>query len=301
MIRSKGENLRSIYVLLFLNIAFFILEYEDPAKFAALFSFDRAHVFHGELWRLFTYQFSQAGQGWFHIAKPVILFLNLFLLYLLGSTMEEEWGTKHFGALFAVSTLTTAAVGAWLGVPLLGSYFINFTLLFTYATAFPDQVFYLLNTVPVRVRWIAWIAVSLLALGVFAGATVNLAPLAGVAAAYGYWLLNRAPELPPAKVPGERISGGDASAMRNAARYAAMKKALAASSTPDVDRLIAQSEREVVRGVNVCLAVDYKPEHTDGYCIRCDGFNECAARFLRLNRPSAAPPPDVPAVPEPTA
>jgi len=299
MIRSKGENLRSIYILLFLNIAFFFLEYQDAAKYASLFSFDRAHVLHGEAWRIFTYQFSQAGQGWLHLAKPLMLFFNLFLLFLLGSTLEEEWGTRHFAMLFAISTLTTAGVGAWLGVPLLGSYFINFTLLFVYATAFPDQVFYLLNTVPVHLRWIAWIAVALLSLGVFAGATVNLAPLAGVAAAYGYWLLYRAPEPPPAKASPDRSHGWDASAMRNATRYAGIKKAIANGSTPDVDRLLAQSDRDTVRGVNVCPPADYKPESIDGYCIRCEGFNECAARFLRLNRPKPQQP-DVPAVPEPT-
>jgi len=290
MVRSKGENLRSIYILLFLNIAFFLLEYQDAQKFASLFSFDRDAVMHGELWRLFTYQFSQAGQGWLHVAKPLMLFLNLFLLYLLGSTVEEEWGTRHFATLFAISTLATAGVGAWLGTPLIGSYFINFSLLFVYASAFPDQVFYLMNAVPIHVRWIAWVAVGLLAIGVFAGAMANLAPLAGVVASYAYFLINRGAE-PEAAA---KVSGGDA-AIRNAARYVGMKKALAASSATDVDRLIAQSEREVVRGVNICPPADYKPDHTDGYCIRCEGFAECSLRFLKENRPPAEVPAGEPA------
>ena len=287
MVRSKGENLRSIYVLLFLNIAFFFLEYQDAQKFASVFSFDRNAVMHGELWRLFTYQFSQAGQGWLHVAKPLMLFLNLFLLYLLGSTVEEEWGTRHFATLFAISTLATAGVGAWLGTPLLGSYFINFTLLFVYASAFPEQVFYLLNRVPIHVRWIAWIAVGMLGVGVFAGAMANLAPLAGVVVSYGYFLLNRAPE---PEVAAAKVSSGDAMAIRNAARYVGMKKAIAAGSATDVDRLTAQAEREVVRGVNICPPADYKPDHTDGYCIRCEGFAECSARFLTQHRPAAEVP-----------
>ena len=38
---------------------------------------------------------------------------------------------------------------------------------------------------------------------------------------------------------------------------------------------------------------DYKPDHNDGYCIRCEGFAECTARHLRINRPTViaqAPP-----------
>jgi hypothetical protein len=50
--------------------------------------------------------------------------------------------------------------------------------------------------------------------------------------------------------------------------------------------------------VNICPPADYKPENNDGYCIRCDGFSECSARFLMMKRPAAAPPEGV--VPEGT-
>ena len=49
----------------------------------------------------------------------------------------------------------------------------------------------------------------------------------------------------------------------------------------------------VIAGVNICEPVDYKPEHSDRYCIRCEGFAECTARHLRINRPAVvaqAPP-----------
>ena len=91
MFRRKGENLHAIYVLLFLNIAFFLLEHQDAKRFAALFSFTRAGIIRGELWRLFTYQFTQAGQGWFFFPRPLVLFFNLLLLYLMGNALEEEW------------------------------------------------------------------------------------------------------------------------------------------------------------------------------------------------------------------
>ena len=40
MFRSRGENLRSTYVLIFLNVAFFMLQYQDAGKFARLFGFE---------------------------------------------------------------------------------------------------------------------------------------------------------------------------------------------------------------------------------------------------------------------
>ena len=40
MFRSRGENLHSVYILCFLNIAFFFMQFEDVQKYQRLFSFD---------------------------------------------------------------------------------------------------------------------------------------------------------------------------------------------------------------------------------------------------------------------
>lgn len=298
MFRSRGENLRSVFILLFLNVAFFLLEHQDPEKYARLFAFHWDSVRSGEVWRLFTWQFTQAGDGWM---EALALFVTLLLLYMMGAALEEEWGTFHFVTMFSISTLVSAGAAAWIGIPLLGTYFVYFTLLFIYASAFPQQTFYLFGAIPVPVRLLALFSLSVLLYGVFAGGGANMAALAGATAAYVYYLSQRIRvrfitpgEDPSVEVPQVRI---DTTAIHNAARYAAMKQALAHQSAADVERLEAQCEREIVAGVNICPPADYKPDHTDGYCIRCEGFAECSARYLKANRPApqvAAPPLAVP-------
>lgn len=294
MVRTRGENLRSVYILLFLNVAFYFLEHQDARRYETLFAFDRAAVFAGEIWRLFTWQFTQGGQGWFAFPKPVVLFFTLLLLYIMGSAIEEAWGTFRFLALFVLSTLASAGAAAFLGIPLLGSYFVNFTLLFIYAAIFPAQTFYLFGAMPVRIRWIAWIAAVVLVAGVFAGGAANTAALVGAIVAYAYFVATRIPLLPPVQTaPVEKAreeSAIDANAIRNAARFVAVRRALAARSAADIDRLSTQFERDIVRGVNICPPADYKPEGLDGYCIRCEGFSECAVRYLLVNRPAAEAP-----------
>ena len=287
MLRSRGENLRSIYILLFLNIAFFMLQHQDGQKFAQMFAFDGAAIGHGEIWRLFTYQFIQAGKvGLLSIPPVVTLFLNLVLLTLMGTAVEEEWGTFHFVMLYLISTLTTAGVAAYFAIPLLGSFFINFTLLFVYAAMNRDQTFYLSLLIPIRVTFLAWLALAALLIGVFFGSRANVAALLGAAAGFVYYLTQRAPGVPAPKDLSETEE--DRAIMmstRNLARVSAVKKALSTAADADIERLIAASEREIVRGVNICPPVDYKPEHPDRYCIRCEGFAECTARHLRINRP----------------
>lgn len=291
MPRTRGENLRSIYVLLFLNVAFYLLEHQDARRYEALFSFDWNAILGGDVWRIFTWQFTQGGQGWFAFPKPIVLFFTLLLLYIMGSAIEEAWGTFRFLMLFVISTLASAGAAAFLGIPLLGSYFVNFTLLFIYAAMFPFQTFYLFGALPVRIRWIAWVAAVVLVAGVFAGGTANTAALIGAIAAYIYFVAMRIPVAPPVKpAPVEEQDSVDSNAIRNAARFVAVKKALAARSATDIDRLSTQFERDIIRGVNICGPADYKPDGQDGYCIRCDGFSECAVRYLMVNRPAAEPP-----------
>ena len=293
MFRSRGENLRSTYILLFLNVTFFMLQYQDGPKFARLFGFDRNAVAAGEIWRLFTYQFAQAGHvGLFTIPPVLTLFLNLVLLSLMGFAVEEQWGTGNFLHFYLMSTLTTALVAAWFNTPLMGSFFINFTLLFVYAALNRDQTFYLSTILPIRVTFLAWVALAALLTGVFFGSKANLAALAGAVIGFGYYISQRVRVLAVAArdfgpVP-PKLESEDAAviaATRNITRVAAVKRALATGSNSDINRLIDLAEREIVNGVNICEPVDFKPEHSDRYCIRCEGFAECTARHLRLNRP----------------
>ena len=286
MFRSRGENFRFVYVLLFLNVAFFLLEYQDKEKYARLFAFDWSAVMNGEVWRLVTYQFTQAGSAFM---QALSLFITLLLLYMMGSALEEEWGSFHFITLFAASTLGSAAVAALLGIPLLGTYFVYFTLLFVYAAAFPQQTFYLFGMMPVRVRVLAFFSLAVLVYGVVSGGAANAAALGGAIAGYLYYLTQRVRArfivpVPVAEAPRVKI---DTTAIVNAARYAALRQALASGAEAEIDRLQQQCERDTVANVNICPPADYKPENTDGYCIRCEGFAECSARYLRLNRPAA--------------
>jgi membrane associated rhomboid family serine protease len=293
MFRSRGENLRSIYILLFLNVAFFLLQYQDGQKFAQLFAFEGHSVAHGELWRLFTYQFVQAGKvGLLSIPPVVTLFLNLVLLTMMGTAVEEEWGTLHFLMFYGVSTLTTAGVAAYFGMTLLGSFFINFTLLFVYAALNRDQTFYLSTVLPIRVTFLAWLALAALLTGVFFGSRPHIAALIGAAAGFAYYLTQRAPAVPAPKQYSEAEQDhAMVISTRNTARVSAVKRALQTGDQSDIDRLIGLAEREITRGVNICSPADYKPEHSDRYCIRCEGFAECTARHLRINRPNVAPAP----------
>jgi membrane associated rhomboid family serine protease len=294
--RSRGENLHSIYILLFLNFAFFFLQIQDPQRYMQFFCFDREAILHGhELWRLFTFQFVQGGTGLFFMSPPVMLFLNCLFLYLLGSAVEDEWGTKHFLIFYGLSVAGSGAVGFVINQPILGSFFLSYSLVFAYATLYPEATFYFFFVIPVRARMLGWVAFMALLAGVVLVRSPNsMSALGGAALSYGYfWLERLLPVRRPRSVGAAMTMEKTAdrlvqTATRNLSRTAAVKNALATTNDAEIDRLIALSESEITRGVNICPPPDYKPEASDGYCVRCDGFAECTARYLRLNRPQKA-------------
>ena len=281
------DNIHSIYVLLFLNIAFFIFQTQDLGKYVKLFSLDRAAIFEGELWRLFTYQFIQSG--------AIALFFDLLVLYIMGAVLEELWGTWDFLAFYVLSLAGSAAVGLAMNYPLMGAYFLTYSLLFAYAHTFPEQTFLIFFVLPVKVKWIAWFAAGLLAVGVVMRSPTSLAALGGVVVALAYYWLRHGPArilprrvAPTAFRPPVSDGGGEALAEKNLARFAGMTKALA-EGTPEERLKLAESiARDIKPGVNICPPADYKPLNEDRYCVRCEGFAECSVRYLKLNEPARA-------------
>jgi membrane associated rhomboid family serine protease len=289
MPRTKSENLRSIYVLLFLNIAFYFLEVQDPKRYALLFSYSWDRVLSGEAWRLVTYQFLQGS--------PLSLFFTLIVLYIIGGAVEEEWGTLHFLLFCLISTIGSAAVATLLGIALLGSFVFSYSLLFAYASLFPDQVFYIFLILPIRVRWLAYLSIGFLIVTSVMGSRASMAALGGAALSYGYYALYFGlPSLPrrTSRPAARVVSGNDLPPTvdynltnRNRARFAKMKQALASASPFDIDQQIRLLEPEIIPGVNICPPVDFKPENSDGYCVRCEGFAECSIRHIKANQPAA--------------
>lgn len=289
----RRENLHTLYVLLFLNIAFFFLQMQDAEKYFRLFSFDYRLFLSGEVWRILSFQFVQ-GASLF--GGPAIgLFFTLLILYIMGAPLEEEWGSLDFVLFFVVSTLGSAlAAFVFQLPPLLGSYAFTYSLLFAYATTFPRQQFLIFFILPMKVTWLAYISLGLLAMGLIGRSPDSVAAAAGAAASFLFFYIRtgrmrttRFARAPRTAAPAftKPIATAEHAADRNLRQFSAMKAAIAGGSAAEVDALAAKIAPEIVPGVNICPPADYKPEGSDRYCIRCEGFAECSVRYLKINRP----------------
>lgn len=112
---------------------------------------DRSLLMQGEWWRLVSFVALPPA------SNPLFLFFALWLLYLMGTALEAQWGAYHYnlylliGYVATVASVFIAPDGIATNAYLMGSIFLAFAFLY------PDFQLLLFFILPVRVKWIALI------------------------------------------------------------------------------------------------------------------------------------------------
>ena len=273
-----------------LHFIFFFLVKMDPVRTFTLFGFDPGAAFERP-WTFLTFQFlHQEAFG---------LFFGTLVLYILGSALEMEWGTAEFTIFWLVSTLGASLAALVTGNVLLsGGVLTGASLLFAYAYLFPDMQFLIFFVIPVKVKWLAWLAVAMLAWGLLQ-ATLAGRPGAGFVNVAGagagflfFWIRHhggtRAKKAAKLAVVAVKSAGAvreDAALeRRNRELFPKVedlrRATLGGGDPPPRQREFeAELRKLVVPGVNLCKSVDFKGDK-DGICVTCEGFAECSLRYV---------------------
>ncbi len=154
-----------------LNLLIYLLSYiyPDSAAVSAL-SLNPRLIMQGEVWRLLTYVLIPPATSilW-------IVFI-LYFYYLVGTGLEQEWGSFRFNIYYLTGMLVTA-LAALLSGQITTALYLNLSLFLAFAYVYPDYEILLFFIVPVKVRYLAWVNWAFIIL------TVLTAPLSGKVAA----------------------------------------------------------------------------------------------------------------------
>ncbi|MCD8018664.1 MAG: hypothetical protein LUF92_03510 [Clostridiales bacterium] len=122
-----------------------------------------------QFWRIFT----------FLIASPStsIIFLIFVLLfyYSIGQSLVQVWGAFKFNMYILIGVLGTilAAFVVYLIYPspyiYMDTYYLNLSMFLAYAAIFPEMRVYLYGILPLKVKWLAYLDVALLAVSFVTG------------------------------------------------------------------------------------------------------------------------------------
>ncbi len=156
-----------VQILLMLNIGAFLLQMSAPGPLLAHFALwplglpeqvtfgDFAPRF--QLWQLLSYSFLHGGL--FHI------FINMYVLWMFGTPIEQRWGSKAFVIYYFVCVigaglvqLVVASMAASAGdiYPTVGASGGIFGLLLAFALTFPEERLMLLfPPITLKAKWAA--------------------------------------------------------------------------------------------------------------------------------------------------
>jgi len=93
--------------------------------------------------------------------SPIWLFFAFYIFYLMGSSLEREWGAFRFNLYILLGYLFTIAAAFIAPAAIITNYFFLGGVFLAFATLFPNMEFRLFFILPVKVKWLGWLTVGI--------------------------------------------------------------------------------------------------------------------------------------------
>jgi hypothetical protein len=132
-------------------------------------------VLAGEWWRLLTFIVSPP------MTNPIFAFFGLYLFWLMGSALEQQWGAFRYNVYLLIAYVATIATAFFFpSFPATNTY-VETTVFLAFATLFPNFEILLFFILPVKVKWLGLLTGLFFAYSAVTGPwPVRAAILAGV-------------------------------------------------------------------------------------------------------------------------
>ena len=132
-----------IAAVFLLGMVLYMLKGIDVYRYTG---FDRGLILQGQVWRVVTFLFEPEGSG-------IFMLLSLYLYWLMGSTLEQEWGAVRFNLFYFCGAALTVLSGFITGGAV--NHFLNMSLFFAVAILNPEFQLLLFFFIPVKIKWLA--------------------------------------------------------------------------------------------------------------------------------------------------
>lgn len=107
-------------------------------------------VVKGEVWRLITFIFIPPS------SNMIFIFFALYFYYLVGSGLEQEWGSFRFNIYYFFGMAATILASFITGSSASATY-LNLSLFLAFARIYPDFQILLFFVLPVKVKYLGWL------------------------------------------------------------------------------------------------------------------------------------------------
>lgn len=138
-----------MYYIIGGTIAVYIIDYLLPMSLSYYLAFIPGLIMEGQIWRILTFIFIPPS------ASILFMAFVLYFYYMIGNTLEYEWGTFKFNMYYLFGMIGTIIAGLITGYGT--STYLNLSLFLAFAYLFPDTEVLLFMIIPVKMKWLAYL------------------------------------------------------------------------------------------------------------------------------------------------
>jgi hypothetical protein len=137
-------------------VVFALLPPDTRQPYEDFLKLDPAKVLDGQVWRLLTFTVIPASNLFFAVITV------LFLMWL-GRGLDEAWGAFRVNA-YVLGGMLAITLGTLLFGYAADGYWLQMSLLFAFATIYPNEEILLFFVLPVKIKWVAIFSAAMLGL-----------------------------------------------------------------------------------------------------------------------------------------
>ncbi|MBF7097719.1 rhomboid family intramembrane serine protease [Alkalibacter mobilis] len=139
-----------MYYIVVLTGLVFLLSMFFGGNFVNRLYFSPELIMRGEFWRVITFIFIPPSNS------IIWIIFALYFYYMIGRTLEQQWGTARFNLYYAFGVLGTVVASLLtgnIGTPT----YLNLSLFMAFAHLFPDFQVLLFLIIPVKMKYLAYL------------------------------------------------------------------------------------------------------------------------------------------------
>lgn len=139
-----------MYYIVMLTGLVFVLSMFFGGDFLSRLYFSPALIMQGEIWRIITFIFIPPSNS------IIWIIFALYFYYMIGGTLEQQWGTPKFNLYYfigALATVVASLLTGSIGTPM----YLNLSLFLAFAHLFPNFQVLLFLIIPVKMKYLAYL------------------------------------------------------------------------------------------------------------------------------------------------
>lgn len=138
------------YIVLGMGVVFVMDMFMYPftrVRISSLLAFSLPQILRGQIWRLVSFVFIPPN------ASLLFILFALYFYWLIGTTLEHQWGRFRFNAYYLCGMAGTILSGLLTGYAT--NHYLNLSLFLAFAILYPDFEVMLFFILPVKMKWLA--------------------------------------------------------------------------------------------------------------------------------------------------